>query len=64
MKTLKALSLIGLFLICSCEKSYNCTVTTKVGETTIESNFTFKGTHKEMKELQETISTNQTLDCK
>lgn len=56
--------LSALVLLTGCEKTYNCTVTTKVGESVIETKFKIEGTRKDIKELQETISTNQTLDCK
>jgi len=62
MKTLKALSLIGLFLICSCEKSYNCTIKTQ-GIPDYE--YKFKGTRKEMKEFEASAMTSdgQTVEC-
>lgn len=64
MKILKALSLIGLFLICSCEKSYNCTITTNGLENPYV--YEFKGTHKEMKEFENSANTyvGQTIECK
>jgi hypothetical protein len=68
MKKSKLLIFASILFMFSCEKTYNCHITTSDGTTTTEADYKFTGTSKEMKDFENSAVNSslitQTIDCK